>query len=97
MQEKRARETYLYAPLRRVAAAGSFMIKNLLGRVVKVFNKKKGNEMLARTGSGALQKKVDAADAKHHKAIDKIHDKYSARKPLLYYGSGAPVLSNHYW
>ena len=70
--------------------------QNLLGRVVNVFNKKKGGEMLARTSKEALEKKREALKLTHEKKMDDIHKKHNALPPEFYYGAGPKWASKHW-
>ena len=64
--------------------------------MVKLVNKKKGNEILARNGKKELGNKLEYTNDKHKIRMDKIHRDYNALPPLFYHGSGPAELSEHY-
>ena len=88
IQEQRSRETHIYAPLRQMKIRASYLIRNLAGHVVKVFNKKKGKEMLDRTSQDALDDALALEKGIYRSKIDAIHTKFKAKEPERYYGPG---------
>ena len=95
MQLDRSLETHVKAPFRRYKLFVSHDAKNLAGKAVKVFNKDRGNEMLARNSQEHLLKNLVAIDTKHIENMDGIHAMFDAPAPRFYYHHKHPQPSVH--
>ena len=62
----------------------SNVAENLVGRVVKVVNRKKGNEMIERTSGEPFKWKKDAVAQTHRDNMKGIHEKHNAPEPKVY-------------
>lgn len=66
------------------------MVQRVAGSVVRPFNNKKGDEMLAHADDEASFTKLQKEYGKHIKKMNDIHSDYNAGPPNYYYGAGFP-------
>ena len=66
------------------------MVQRVAGSVVRPFNNKKGNEMLARADEEASTARLEREYGKHIKKMNDIHSDYNLEPPTYYFGAGFP-------
>ena len=86
-------EKHLHSPLRKAKLIGSHLLQSLKGYIVKVFNRKKGNEILDRANKTFVNR-FNAADELSKENIGKIHKKFNAPDPK-HHEAAAPRRSPH--
>lgn len=77
----------LRVPVRAFKILASGSLWNVEAKVVRMFNKRKGNRMLAHI-SKATHDELVALEQSHRRGIDAIHDKYNAPEPTHYFLQG---------
>ena len=96
MQEARSRERYIKAPLRRLKVKAAHYARKVGGYAVKLFNKEKGDKILAGATNDILQAKLIKVEEKNDRKMRNIHFEYKAPMHDSPHGSGPPAPSQHH-